>query len=117
MKGELNLIEIAREVLAIHEEFPYHLKDMENHYIGDFEMETFTQIWGNTSGGFCSMGGCAMTTQRTYVFISQRADEKCQVYFGGRYAYSVPYSEAFMNDVKNHCVEGCGHQSKYVKKD
>lgn len=115
--GGLNLIEVAREVLAIHEEFPYHLKDMKNHYISDFELETFTQIWGNTSGGFCSMGGCAMTTQRTYVFIPIGVDEDCQVYFGGGYAYSVPYSETFMEDVKNHRVEGRGHQGKYMNKD
>ena len=117
MNDELNLIKIAREILAIHEEFPYHLKEMYNHYISDFEMETFTQVWGNTSGGFCSLGGSAMTTQRTYVFIPQRVDEDCQVYFGGAFAYAVPYSDEFMEDVKNHRVEGRGYHRKYMKKD
>ena len=43
--GELNLIQIARELLAIHEEFPYHLKNYDDNNINDFEMETFTQLW------------------------------------------------------------------------
>ena len=117
MNDELNLIKIAREILAIHEAFPYHLKEMYNHYISDFEMETFTQVWGNTSGGFGGVGGCAMTTQRTYVFIPQQVDEDCQVYFDGAFAYAVPYSKTFMEDVKNHSVEGRGHQGKYINKD
>ena len=73
--GELNLIQIARELLAIHEEFPYHLKNYDDSSIRDFVMETFTQLWGNTSGGFESMGGAAMTIQRTYVFIPTVNDE------------------------------------------
>ena len=115
--GELNLIQIARELLAIHEEFPYHLKNYDDNNINDFEMETFTQLWGNTSGGFESIGGAAMTTQRTYVFIPIVEDEDCQVYFGGAYAYSVPYSEEFEKDVRNHNVAGKYHKGKYLKGD
>ena len=114
--GELNLVGVAREVLAIHEEFGYHLKSSDSR-ISDFEMETFTQIWGSTTGGFGGIGGCAMTTQRTYVFIPMGVDENCQVYFGDRYAYSVPYSSKFIDDVKKHQVEGRGYQGKYMKKD
>lgn len=62
---------------------------------------------GNTSGGFESMGGSAMTTQRTYVFVPTHTfDDKCFVYFGGSFAYTVPYSEEFMSDVINRSVKG-----------
>lgn len=115
MFNELNLVTIARELLAIHEEFPYHLKDYEKHNISDFEMETFTQTWGNTSGGFEGIGGSAMTSQRTYVFIPVTADEDCQIYFGGRFAYSVPLTNAFIEDVKNRHVKGLHHKSKYFE--
>ena len=40
--GELNLIQIAKELLAIHEEFPYHLKNYDDSSIRDFVMETFS---------------------------------------------------------------------------
>jgi hypothetical protein len=115
--GELNLIQIARELLAIHEEFPYHLKNYNDNSIRDFVMETFTQLWGNTSGGFESIGGAAMTIQRTYVFIPTVNDEDCQVYFGGAYTYSVPYSKEFEDDVKAHNVAGKYHKGKYLKGD
>lgn len=117
MQGELNLVAIARELLAIHEEFPYHLINAKNHSIADFEMETFVQMWGNTSGGFESMGGCAMTSQRTFVFLPVVDGEACQVYFGGAYAYSVPLTDMFLNDVRNRSIKGQKHRSVYFSKE
>lgn len=112
MQG-LSLVRMARELLAIEEEFRNHLKDWEHHDISDFEMETFTQVWGNTSGGFEGIGGSAMTEQRTYVFIPFVDGENCQVYFGGGYAYSVPVSKIFLSDVKNRQIEGRAGKKKY----
>lgn len=114
--NSLNLIKIARELLYIHEEFPNHLNDFYNHKINNFKMETFTQIWGNTSGGFEGIGGSAMTEQRTYVFIPIVENEPCQVYFGGRYAYSVPITDLFIKDVREHKVAGIHSREKYLVK-
>ena len=112
--NELNLIQIAMDLLAIHEDFPFRLKNPMQCKISDFEMETFTQIWGNTSGGFESIGGDAMTEQRTYVFVPTSVDENCFVYFGGRFAYKVPYSKTFISDVKQRNVAGAHHYNKYL---
>lgn len=79
-------------------------------------METFAQTWGNTSGGFEGIGGSAITEQRTYVFIPiSPTDEYCQVYFGDRFAYSVPMSKKFLEDVKNRNVAGCKHKQIYLE--
>ena len=37
--------------------------------------------------------------------------------FGGAYAYSVPYSKEFEDDVKAHNVAGKYHKGKYLKGD
>lgn len=103
-----------------------------------YELYTFEQLWGNTSGGFEGWGGCAMTDatlgerhpcrpldcgsrdvlspQRTYVFIPEVGfDNICYVYFGGRFAYSVPYSDEFMQDIKKHSIAGAMSYGKYLK--
>ena len=116
--NQLSLIGIARELLAIHEEFPNHLNDWKHNNISDFEMETFVQTWGNTSGGFEGIGGSAITKQRTYVFIPLIAGENYQVYFGGGYAYSVPYgNRLFEEDLKNRQVAGYQRKRKYFEKE
>lgn len=40
-----------------------------------------------------------MTTANTYLFVPQSTEEKCYVYFAGRFAYKMPYSKEFMEDV------------------
>lgn len=115
--NELNLVKIARELLAIHEDFPFRLKNPMQWRIGDFEMETFTQTWGNTSGGFETIGGDAITEQRVYVFVPVSTDENCFVYFGGRFAYEVPFSQIFMTDIRDRKVAGLHHKSKYFSKE
>ena len=115
MSTGLNLATIAKELLIIQEDFRYYLIDPHKSRIDDFKMETFVQVWGNTSGGFEGFGGSAMTKQRTYVFIPCGINEDCYVYFGSRFGYSVPMSEKFKEDVKNHNVAGCNHREKYLK--
>ena len=111
--GGLSLTQMAIELLQINDDFGRRLMSPRRHTISDFELYTFNQVWGNTSGGFEGIGGCAITTQRTYVFVPKGCAENCLVYFGGRYAYSVPYSEAFMSDVVNSCVAGLSSKNKY----
>ena len=111
--GELNLVSMARELLQIHENIFCYVKNPAKTRISDFELETFVQTWGSTSGGFEGVGGCAMTPQRTYVFIPFNDDENCLVFFGGRYAYSAPYSQAFKNDLQRRNMTGVSTKGKY----
>lgn len=112
MFGELSPRNIALDLLIIEREFSRHLirEDLD---ISDFKLETFDQVWGNTCGGFEGIGGAAMTTQRTYVFHSTK--NQCVVFFGSRFAYMVPNSEKFMQDVKDENVAGVGsYKSVYL---
>ena len=92
---------MAKELLLIEEDLPFRFEYKEKPYptIDDFELYTFEQVWGSTSLGFGGIGGQAMTSARTYVFIPMTCNQKCFVYFAGRFAYAVDYSEKFMNDV------------------
>ena len=110
------LTDIAIEVLVINDDLPYRVKDPMNTRQDDFDLYTFEQIWGNTSGGFEGIGGCSMTTKRTYVFVPMSVDDNCFVYFGGRFAYAVPYSDVFIKDVREHNVAGMSRRGKYLKK-
>lgn len=61
------------------------------------------------------MGGSTMTEQRTYVFIPKCSDkENCLVFFGGAFAYSVPYSKVFINDVLSKNVASKPKSNKYL---
>ena len=117
--GELDLESMAIDLLTIDTNFLYYVKNPMKTKIRDFEFYTFEQVWGNTSGGFECIGGDMMTSQRTYVFIpiSFDNDEKCIVFFGGKYAYSVPYSRDFMQDVVKNNVAGMSKRGKYLKKE
>jgi hypothetical protein len=114
--GELNLRDMALELLLIDRNFTCYLKDPYHTRMEDFEFFTFEQTWGNTSGGFEGIGGCAMTNQRTYVFVPVYTEkEECLVFFGGRFAYHAPYCETFLEDVRNQRVAGVSKKSKYRK--
>lgn len=111
--SRLNLVDTAIELLAISQDIPYRLLKNKDKNLSDYKMETFTQLWGNTSGGFESIGGSSMTEQRTYVFLPIYINDNCLVYFGGSFAYSVPPSDIFLQDVKNQRVAGCYNNGKY----
>lgn len=110
------LTKMARELLAIEEDLPFRLKDRYHHTINDFDIRIFEQIWGSTALGFPGMGGQAMTTANTYVLIPINIDSPCFVYFAGRFAYSVDYSQEFMEDVRKESVEAVYRSSKYPMK-
>lgn len=75
----------------------------------DFRM--FTQVWGNTSGGFQGMGGSAMTKQSTIVLIPhvnrEGYDKIACVFFGGQFAYKVAVTPEFMDDLSKFQIAGC----------
>ena len=109
------LVGIAREILAIEADLPYRLDYTENPKpsIDDFELYTFEQTWGSTALGFGGIGGQAMTRARTYVFVPVTCNQKCFVYFAGRFAYAVERSNAFINDIRNGQMEPVYRTSKY----
>ena len=108
------LTRMARELLMIEEDLPFRLspgKDQPT--IDDFELYTFNQLWGSTALGFDGFGGSAMTPATTYVFVPVGVEQKCFVYFAGRFAYSADLSEAFKEDLRNHNMEPVYRSGKY----
>lgn len=109
------LTEMAREILNIEADLPYRLNyggDL-NPTLDDFELYTFEQTWASTALGFDGIGGQAMTSARTYVFIPMSVNQKCFVYFAGRFAYAVNYSEKFMEDVSKCNMAAVYESGKY----
>lgn len=111
------LTQMAREILSIEEDLPFRFDYKEKPYptFDDFEMYTFEQTWGSTALGFGGMGGQAITCARTYVFVPISCNQKCFVYFAGRFAYKVDYSPEFMTDVANCNMEPVYRIDKYIK--
>ena len=113
------LTDLAIEILLINKDIPlridYSKEDpLYRFNIDDFSVYVFEQTWGSTALGFGGMGGQAMTTANTIVLIPINNHQDCFVYFAGRFAYSVPYSDVFGNDVINYSVVGVNHISKYI---
>lgn len=113
--NNLNLTSMAIELLQIEQYFSNYLKEPRKNSVCDFELLTFVQTWGNTSGGFEGIGGSAMTEQRTYIFVPTTAteSEECLVFFGGKFAYYAPLNETFKKDIQNQSVAGVSSKSKY----
>ncbi len=115
--NDFSLTHTAIELLHINEDFPFRLEHPQNTRISDFELYDFTQVWGDTTCGFGGVGGQVMTAARTYVLVPVSCDEKCLVYFGSRFAYAVPYSQVFIEDVRGGRVEPVYKKGKYLKKE
>lgn len=112
------LTRIAQEVLFIESDLPcrFNYSLGEKPKINDFEIHLFEQTWGSTALGFSGAGGQAITSANTYVFIPNGIDQFCFVYFAGRFAYTVPYSDVFMEDVKKQSMEPLSGCYKYKRK-
>ena len=113
------LTDLAIEVLLVEKDIPLRIDYLKEHplyrfNIDDFSVYIFEQTWGSTALGFSEMGGRAMTTENTIVLIPNYNHQDCFVYFAGRFAYSVPYSDIFGNDVMNYAVVGVNQISKYI---
>lgn len=111
------LTTMAREILNIEADLPHRLDYTKSPRpsLDDFEIYTFEQIWGSTALGFGGVGGQAMTSARTYVFVPESCYEKCFVYFAGRFAYAVNYSASFMEDVAHREMASVSASGKYTK--
>lgn len=110
------LINMVREILAIESDLPYRFDfTKDNPSFDDFDLEIFDQTWGSTALGFGGIGGQAMTTARTYVFLPATCNQKCFVYFAGKFAYAVPWSEKFLVDVRSRNVASVRGSAKYLR--
>lgn len=111
------LIHMARELLAVSEDAELRINQRcTGRTVNDFEFHTFVQTWGSTALGFGGVGGCAITSARTYVLIPYEPSEMALVYFSGRFAYEAPWGEAFVRDVKEQCMEPVNRKGKYFMK-
>lgn len=94
---------IAKMYLNIYERLAQLLENPNE----SFQMDSFTQMWGNTNGGLEGIGGSAMTSQLTVVLWNK---ERAFIFFAGNYAYRVNFSLAnkqlFFKDLKNHNIAG-----------
>lgn len=108
------LVGLAKEALEIETDIWFRFKDRQHTTADDFQLIIFDQVWGSTALGFGGIGGQAMTRAKTYVFIPEIDGENCIVYFAGRYAYSVPYSQTFIEDVRQGRLEPVSRQGKYL---
>lgn len=116
------LTDLAIEVLLIEKDIPFRINyskedPLYRFNINDFSVYIFEQTWGSTALGFGGMGGQAMTTANTIVLIPINNHQDCFVYFAGRFAYSVPYSDVFGEDVKNYRMASVNGMSKYINKN
>lgn len=84
--------------------------------IQDCDVIDFDQTWGSTALGFGGIGGQMMTTERTYIIVYTN---RAYVYFGGHYAYEVPYpfNKAFEDDMAKHSLASVIASKKYWRTD
>ena len=109
------LTQIAREALVIEADLTYRLDYSGKHRptLEDFEIHIFEQVWGSTTFGFSGIGGQAITTANTWVFVPVGVNQKCFVYFGGRFAYKVDGNEKFKKDLANQRMSAVNGSSQY----
>lgn len=107
----------AMEILAIESDLPlrFEYKDRPYPTVDDFEMFTFEQVWGSTALGFGGIGGQAMTSARTYVLVPINCDQKCFVYFAGRFAYKADYCNKLVEDIRAQRMEPVSGAGKYKR--
>lgn len=74
----------------------------------------FPQTWGSTALGFGGMGGAAMTTAYTTVVI---LNSHAAVFFNGGWAYTVPTSKLFWEDLFHQRVVAVHHSNKYQEEE
>lgn len=110
------LIQMAREILSIEEDLPHRFdyNEKPRPTLDDFELHTFEQIWGSTALGFGGIGGQAMTSARTYVFVPVSCNQKCFVYFAGRFAYAVNYNDKVREDIVKGNMASVSRAGKYA---
>lgn len=112
------LTQMARQLLSIEEDLPFRFDySVDRATIDDFELHTFEQVWGSATLGFGGVGGQVCTQARTYVFVPVTCNQKCFVYFGGRFAYIADYCEELKVDIRKQQMEPVSRAGKYKTKE
>ena len=78
----------------------------------DLEVYVFPEIWGSTALGFNGLGGQAMTMAHTVVIAYQN---HVAVYFGGMFAYLVPFTNAVKEDMVRQHMAPVSRCNKYLE--
>ena len=107
-----DLLKMARQLISIAED----LRDRLGIYYPDRcdHLYDFDQTWASTALGFGGIGGSAMTTERTYVYVMDDAEIAC-VYFGGTFAYKTHINDRFWEDIKKHDMASVMESYRYEK--
>jgi len=104
---------IAKIFLSIYDRLPQLIEQPNE----GFQLESFVQIWGNTSGGHEGIGGSAMTSQLTVVLWNEK---RAFIFFDGNYGYKIRFSlvnkELFFKDLHNKNIAGAISQKKRYQK-
>ena len=106
----MGLIKTSIELLKISEDMRRRFYNDSDYDKG--ELYDFDQTWGSTALGFPGVGGSAMTTARTYVFIPYKMNV-AYVYFGSRFAYECDINDEFKKDLQNQKMADVMHSDKY----
>lgn len=77
----------------------------------DCSVYSFPQGWSSTALGFGGIGGQAMTTAQTTVVICE--SHSAAIYFGRRFAYRAPVTQALMADISGHNMVEVSKAGKY----
>lgn len=112
------VVHIAKQLLNINDDIQYRFdfsKDNHRVTVDDFDLYIFEQTWGSTALGFGGIGGQAITTENTYVFVPVTCNQNCFVYFGSRFAYEAEYCDQLAEDIGNRCMKPCNKAGYYRK--
>lgn len=107
----MKLVDAAQDMLGISQ----HMRRVFHNNISydDGDLYMFDQTWASTALGFGGVGGSAMTTATTYVFVPSTL-ERAYVYFGGRFAYDTPINDRFREDLRNRRMASVAEEGRYV---
>lgn len=106
----MELTRIARDILNISQ----HMKTVYYNDVDydDGDLYMFDQTWASTALGFGGMGGSAMTTATTYVFVPAKL-ETAFVFFDGYFAYQCDINDRFREDIRKHNMASVQQSGRY----
>ena len=112
------VVHIAKQLLNINDDIQYRFnfsKDNRRVTVDDFDLHIFEQTWGSTALGFGGIGGQAMTTANTYVFVPVTCNQNAFVYFGSQFAYEAEVNSVFKEDLQKRIMKPCNQCGHYRK--
>lgn len=109
------LTRLAHQILSVEDDLPFRFdwsRDPET-CIDDFEFYIFEQTWSSTALGFGGIGGQAITSGYTVVAVPVTTNQRCAVYFNGRFAYYADWSDTLREDLSEHNMASVAQSYKY----